>query len=101
MLFLQLQTVPHLVISIICLHDLQRLIHISSQLIMLQPKVTSNSLEGAPLRTLLKDPYILLCAGAIAIGNIGMAVLEPTLPIHMLEVMNSDTWQLGQRWTNL
>ena len=63
---------------------------------MLQPKVTSNSVEGTPLGTLLKDPYILLCAGAIAIGNIGMAVLEPTLPIRMLEVMRVDPWQLGE-----
>ena len=44
----------------------------------------------------MKDPYILLCAGAIAIGNIGMAVLEPTLPIRMLEVMRVDPWQLGE-----
>ena len=59
---------------------------------MLQLKVTSKSVEG----TLLKDPYILLCAGAIAIGNIGMAVLEPTLPIRMLEVMRVNPWQLGE-----
>ena len=51
--------------------------------------------EGAPLKQLIKDPYILVAAGAITFGNMGIAMLEPSLPIWMINTMHSENWQLG------
>lgn len=84
------------------------------------------SVEGTPLLTLLKDPYILisagkqrlvgtrppskairvlrsspqspsarLSAGSLCFANMGVAILEPTLPIWMMRTMCSPKWQLG------
>lgn len=71
---------------------------------------------------LLKDPYILVAAGkpsmaslwarriwasgtvahraafpgSICFANMGVAMLEPTLPIWMMQTMCSPEWQLGK-----
>ncbi|XP_074495974.1 chromaffin granule amine transporter isoform X2 [Sebastes fasciatus] len=66
------------------------------QLFILQPsKICPGSVEGTPLLTLLKDPYILISAGALCFANMGVAILEPTLPIWMMQTMCSPKWQLG------
>ncbi|XP_050972587.1 chromaffin granule amine transporter [Labeo rohita] len=66
------------------------------QLCILQPsKISPGSVEGAPLLTLLKDPYILISAGSLCFANMGVAILEPTLPIWMMQTMCSPKWQLG------
>uniref|UniRef100_A0A8C9X0A9 Solute carrier family 18 member A1 n=1 Tax=Sander lucioperca TaxID=283035 RepID=A0A8C9X0A9_SANLU len=53
------------------------------------------TVEGTPLLTLLKDPYILISAGSLCFANMGVAILEPTLPIWMMQTMCSPKWQLG------
>ncbi|XP_051965018.1 chromaffin granule amine transporter [Xyrauchen texanus] len=66
------------------------------QLCILQPsKKCPGSVEGTPLLTLLKDPYILISAGSLCFANMGVAILEPTLPIWMMQTMCSPKWQLG------
>ncbi|XP_075881661.1 chromaffin granule amine transporter [Nelusetta ayraudi] len=66
------------------------------QLCILQPsKISPGSVEGTPLLTLLKDPYILVSAGSLCFANMGVAILEPTLPIWMMQTMCSPRWQLG------
>ncbi|XP_036383588.1 chromaffin granule amine transporter [Megalops cyprinoides] len=66
------------------------------QLCILQPsKISPGSVEGTPLLTLLKDPYILISAGSLCFANMGVAMLEPTLPIWMMQTMCSPKWQLG------
>nr|AVK72315.1 synaptic vesicular amine transporter [Isodiametra pulchra] len=66
------------------------------QLIVLRPGMkTEHQPRGTPLTTLLKDPYILIAAGSITFANMAIALLEPTLPIWMMENMNSEKWQLG------
>ncbi|KAG5280457.1 hypothetical protein AALO_G00060230 [Alosa alosa] len=66
------------------------------QLCILQPsKISPGSTEGTPLLTLLKDPYILISAGSLCFANMGVAMLEPTLPIWMMQTMCSPKWQLG------
>uniref|UniRef100_A0A671UU61 Solute carrier family 18 member 2 n=1 Tax=Sparus aurata TaxID=8175 RepID=A0A671UU61_SPAAU len=55
----------------------------------------SQSQKGTPLLTLMKDPYILIAAGAICFGNMAIAMMEPTLPIWMMETMCARKWQLG------
>ncbi|CAF94609.1 unnamed protein product, partial [Tetraodon nigroviridis] len=66
------------------------------QMCILQPsKVSPGGLEGPPLSRLLKDPYVLISAGSLCFANMGVAILEPTLPIWMLQTMCSPKWQLG------
>lgn len=65
------------------------------QMFILQPTVTTEQQEGASLKELIKDPYILACAGAITFANMGIAMMEPSLPIWMINTMHSDNWQLG------
>uniref|UniRef100_H3CK06 Solute carrier family 18 member A1 n=1 Tax=Tetraodon nigroviridis TaxID=99883 RepID=H3CK06_TETNG len=67
------------------------------QMCILQPsKVSPGGLEGPPLSRLLKDPYVLIsAAGSLCFANMGVAILEPTLPIWMLQTMCSPKWQLG------
>ncbi|NWX89022.1 VMAT1 protein, partial [Nothoprocta ornata] len=66
------------------------------QLCILQPsKISPESTRGTPVVTLLRDPYILVAAGALCFANMGVAMLEPTLPIWMMQTMCSPKWQLG------
>ncbi|XP_071585139.1 chromaffin granule amine transporter [Heliangelus exortis] len=66
------------------------------QLCILQPsRISPESTQGTPMSTLLRDPYILVAAGALCFSNMGVAMLEPTLPIWMMQTMCSPNWQLG------
>lgn len=65
------------------------------QLLILKPGVHKEETEGPSLKSLIKDPYILIAAGAITLGNMGIAMMEPSLPIWMINTMHSDNWQLG------
>uniref|UniRef100_A0A673BAR4 Solute carrier family 18 member 2 n=1 Tax=Sphaeramia orbicularis TaxID=375764 RepID=A0A673BAR4_9TELE len=84
------KTAPFLILAFLALFDG------ALQLFVLKPtKVEPESQKGTPLLTLLKDPYILIAAGAICFGNMGIAMMEPTLPIWMMETMCARKWQLG------
>ena len=37
----------------------------------------------------------LFFQGAITFANMGIAMLEPSLPIYMMDKMNAEKWQLG------
>ncbi|PAA57588.1 hypothetical protein BOX15_Mlig020917g1 [Macrostomum lignano] len=65
------------------------------QLLVLKPGVRREAQEGAPLKNLLRDPYILLAAGSITFGNMGIAMLEPSLPIWMKDTMRAQKWEQG------
>ncbi|CAF0915491.1 unnamed protein product [Didymodactylos carnosus] len=65
------------------------------QLTVLKPGVSTETAEGASLKTLIQDPYILVAAGAITFGNMGIAMMEPSLPIWMMVKMNSSEFQQG------
>jgi hypothetical protein len=45
------------------------------QLLVLQPKVTKEDQEGASLLTLIRDPYILVAAGALTFANAGNEIV--------------------------
>ncbi|KAM4749113.1 chromaffin granule amine transporter-like [Rhinophrynus dorsalis] len=66
------------------------------QLCILRP-TTFSPMTAAPTSylTLLKDPYIMVAAGAICLVNITYGMLETTLPIWMMKTMCSPRWQLG------
>ncbi|CAF0998137.1 unnamed protein product [Adineta ricciae] len=65
------------------------------QLAVLKPGVASEPIEGPSFKTLIKDPYILIVAGAISFGNIGIAMMEPSLPIWMMSTMKASEFQQG------
>merc|ERR1712223_1869422 len=65
------------------------------QLLVLQPCVTKSDVEAPSLKALVSDPYILIAAGAITFANMGIAMLEPSLPIFMMDRMDAEKWQLG------
>ncbi|KAM8780927.1 synaptic vesicular amine transporter isoform 2-T2 [Rhynchonycteris naso] len=84
------KTAPFLVLAALVLLDG------AIQLFVLQPsQVQPESQKGTSLITLLKDPYILIAAGSLCFANMGIAMLEPALPIWMMETMCSHKWQLG------
>ncbi|KAE9555950.1 hypothetical protein FO519_000806 [Halicephalobus sp. NKZ332] len=60
------------------------------QFLALQPKVDRGEPEGSGIKQLISDPYIIVAAGSITIGNLGIAMLEPSLPLWMME-----SWQAG------
>lgn len=65
------------------------------QLLVLQPKLCREESEGPSLMTLIRDPYILVAAGALTFANMGIAVLEPSLPLWMMDTMNATNWEQG------
>ena len=71
------KSAPFLILAVLALLDG------CLQLLFLRPEVTRTEEEPPSLRSLLSDQYILICAGAIAVANMGIAMLEPALPLHM------------------
>nr|QQY02554.1 synaptic vesicular amine transporter [Cryptocotyle lingua] len=65
------------------------------QLLALKPAVRPEAEKGSSLWQLLKDPYILVAAGSLTFGNMGIAMLEPSLPLWMWEKMKASGWQQG------
>ncbi|KDR08918.1 Synaptic vesicular amine transporter [Zootermopsis nevadensis] len=59
------------------------------QLLMLQPGVVRQESDPPSLKTLIMDPYIVVAAGAITFANMGIAMLEPSLPIWMMDTMDA------------
>uniref|UniRef100_H3AYT8 Solute carrier family 18 member A2 n=1 Tax=Latimeria chalumnae TaxID=7897 RepID=H3AYT8_LATCH len=84
------KTAPFLVLAVLALLDG------ALQLFILQPsKAQPESQKATPVLTLMRDPYILIAAGSICFANMAIAMLEPALPIWMMETMCSSKWQLG------
>lgn len=65
------------------------------QLFMLQPAIVRQESDPPSLKALITDPYILIAAGAITFANMGIAMLEPSLPIWMIDTMDADKWKQG------
>ncbi|CAH0599566.1 unnamed protein product [Chrysodeixis includens] len=83
------KTAPFLMLSALALGD--GLL----QLMILQPGVVRQESEPPSLKALVCDPYILIAAGAITFANVGIAMLEPSLPIWMADTMEARRWQQG------
>ncbi|CAN7937653.1 unnamed protein product, partial [Ixodes hexagonus] len=45
--------------------------------------------------TLLADPYVLLVTGAVGVSTSAIAILEPCLPIWLMDALAPSKWQLG------
>ncbi|XP_076164724.1 vesicular monoamine transporter [Ptiloglossa arizonensis] len=65
------------------------------QLLVLQPSVVYTEADPPSLKSLVTDPYIVLAAGAITFANMGIAMLEPSLPIWMMDTMGASRWKQG------
>lgn len=65
------------------------------QLFMLQPSIVHQESDPPSLKALVCDPYILIAAGAITFANMGIAMLEPSLPIWMMDNMGASRWEQG------
>ncbi|KAL9922365.1 synaptic vesicular amine transporter-like isoform 2-T7 [Glossina fuscipes fuscipes] len=83
------KSAPFLVLSILALGD--GLL----QLFMLQPSVQKAETEPPTLKALITDPYILIAAGSVTFANMGIAMLEPSLPLWMVDNMGSSRWEQG------
>merc|ERR550519_199965 len=83
------KTAPFLILACLALADG------CLQLLVLQPSILKNDDEPPSLKALICDPYILVASGAITFANMGIAMLEPSLPIYMMDTMHSEKWQLG------
>ncbi|XP_035215283.1 synaptic vesicular amine transporter-like isoform X2 [Stegodyphus dumicola] len=65
-------------------------------LIFLRPHLEPERLlVGTSILKLMKDPYINVATGAICISTFAIAVLEPCLPLWLMESMDPPRWQLG------
>uniref|UniRef100_A0AC34GQ82 Major facilitator superfamily (MFS) profile domain-containing protein n=1 Tax=Panagrolaimus sp. ES5 TaxID=591445 RepID=A0AC34GQ82_9BILA len=65
------------------------------QFFALQPKIDRGEPEGSGIKTLISDPYIIVAAGSITIGNLGIAMLEPSLPLWMMESWQASSFERG------
>ncbi|KAK3877736.1 hypothetical protein Pcinc_017588 [Petrolisthes cinctipes] len=67
-----------------------------AQLTVLNPRPHPEGVvDGTPLSQLVRDPYILVTAGAIMVSTSTLAVLEPCLPIWLTSTLHPQKWQLG------
>ncbi|XP_025419576.1 synaptic vesicular amine transporter isoform X2 [Sipha flava] len=83
------KTAPFLILSALALGD--GLL----QLLLLQPGVVTTDADPPSLKSLVMDPYIIIAAGAISFANTGIAMLEPSLPIWMMDTMGAGRWKQG------
>ncbi|CAF3449234.1 unnamed protein product [Rotaria socialis] len=95
--------VPFLTLAFIALFDAVLLFIVMRPSRLRQAFDFSNHVDvdkpkGTPIWRLLMDPYIAVCAGALAMANVGLAFLEPTISIWMREQMNATEWQMGLIW---
>ncbi|XP_050703680.1 synaptic vesicular amine transporter-like [Eriocheir sinensis] len=83
------KTAPFLILAVLALGD--GLL----QLLVLQPAIKKQEDEAPTLVELISDPYIVIAAGAITFANMGIGMLEPSLPLWMMDTMDAPEWQLG------
>uniref|UniRef100_A0A6A7G1Z0 Synaptic vesicular amine transporter n=1 Tax=Hirondellea gigas TaxID=1518452 RepID=A0A6A7G1Z0_9CRUS len=83
------KTAPFLVLAFLALGDGML------QLLVLKPEVRPQLKKAPTLTELIQDPYIIVAAGAITFANMGIGILEPSLPIWMMDRMNSTKLEQG------
>nr|CDS33526.1 vesicular acetylcholine transporter [Hymenolepis microstoma] len=68
------------------------------RLVRMELKAEGALPKPVPIHRLLRDPYILICAGALVSANISLAFLEPTIAIWMQDTMQATNSQAGLIW---
>ncbi|CAD5234150.1 unnamed protein product [Bursaphelenchus xylophilus] len=61
------------------------------QAIMLRPKIEREDVKGTNVKTLLLDPYVIISSVAIFVSNMTISIMEPTLPLWMIERWDSSS----------
>ncbi|XP_076458573.1 putative vesicular acetylcholine transporter-B [Babylonia areolata] len=91
------KTVPFMILSATCMLD--------GVLLFIVRKPGSGAVSGKKKRTrgtpmyrLLLDPYIAVCAGTLAMSNVSLAFLEPTISLWMKSHMDANEWEMGFIW---
>lgn len=93
------KVVPFIVLASICLIDGILLLFVMKPLrLERQLSAKEDIPKGTPIHKLLMDPYILVAAGALAMSNVALAFLEPTISMWMMGTMHATQWQIGIVW---
>ncbi|KAK3090761.1 hypothetical protein FSP39_014410 [Pinctada imbricata] len=93
------KVVPFLFLSSMCFIDGVLLLFVTKPVRKereLMPK--EDRPKGTPIYRLLMDPYILIAAGALAMSNVSLAFLEPTIALWMEGTMDASEWEIGFVW---
>lgn len=93
------KVVPFLLLALLCVVDgllvLFAMKPVRKQRSLIPPE---DRPKGTPIWRLLMDPYILVTAGALAMSNVSLAFLEPTIAMWMDRTMGADEWEVGFVW---
>jgi DHA1 family solute carrier family 18 vesicular amine transporter 1/2 len=65
------------------------------QLLIIEPPIDRIQKEEASLLIIIKDPYIMIAAGAFSIINASIASIETSVPIWLVNTMNAKTWEIA------
>lgn len=90
--------VPFVILSLVCLMDAFLLKLVMQPIKDRQEQSSIEKPKGTPILTLLMDPYIGCCAGALVMANVSLAFLEPTISLWMEDNMHYEEWQMGMVW---
>lgn len=87
-----------------CIHPTELFFNISEYIFVISPPIqvhvkhtVSSIPDGKIIAQFPIERYLLIClfSGAITFANTGIAMLEPSLPIWMMDTMGADKWQQG------
>nr|BAO00805.1 vesicular acetylcholine transporter [Ambigolimax valentianus] len=93
------KTFPFVILALVCLIDGVLMVLVMKPVRLERSMLTREERpKGTPIYKLLMDPYIALSAGALAMANVSLAFLEPTISLWMKVTMGADEWQIGFVW---
>ncbi|XP_061175641.1 vesicular acetylcholine transporter-like [Saccostrea echinata] len=91
------KVVPFIFLSCLCLIDGVLLLFVMKPM-RKERELSEDGLKGTPIYRLLIDPYIAVAAGALAMSNVSLAFLEPTIALWMQGTMDASEWEIGFVW---
>ncbi|RWS31091.1 vesicular acetylcholine transporter-like protein [Leptotrombidium deliense] len=89
---------PFILLALVCLLDGFLVLVVMSPVKQQMKEAGISRPAGTPIYVLLRDPYIAVCAGALVMGNMSLAFVEPTISIWMQDTMQLEEWQIGMIW---
>ncbi|XP_050392505.2 vesicular acetylcholine transporter isoform X2 [Patella vulgata] len=93
------KVVPFLVLACLCLVDGILLLTVMKPVRKERAAIPNEERpKGTPIHRLLLDPFIAIVAGALAMSNVALAFLEPTISLWMKDTMGADDWAIGFVW---
>lgn len=92
------KVVPFIFLSSMCLIDGILLLFVMKPVRKEREISQKEGLKGTPIYKLLIDPYIAVAAGALAMSNVALAFLEPTIALWMQGTMDAAEWEIGFVW---